>query len=33
VIVAIAKRQPGVMTSWVLNESTEQFEEQRIVRA
>ena len=33
VIVAIAKRQPGAMTSWVLNEVTEQFEEQRIVRA
>jgi proteasome lid subunit RPN8/RPN11 len=33
VIVAIAKREPGAMTSWVLNESTEQFEEQRIVRA
>ena len=31
VIVAIAKRQPGEMTSWQLNEQTEAFEPQRIV--
>jgi proteasome lid subunit RPN8/RPN11 len=30
VIVAVAKRQPGDMTSWVLNEQTEQFEPQAI---
>jgi proteasome lid subunit RPN8/RPN11 len=31
VIVAIAKRQPGEMTSWQLNEQTESFEPQRII--
>jgi len=30
VIVAIAKREPGDMTSWVLDEESEQFLEQRI---
>jgi proteasome lid subunit RPN8/RPN11 len=30
VIVAIEKQQPRLMTSWLLNESTEQFEEQAI---
>jgi len=32
VIVSIMSRQPAAMTSWVLNESTEQFEEQPIVQ-
>jgi proteasome lid subunit RPN8/RPN11 len=31
VIVAIAKRQPGDMTCWLLDETTEQFVEQEIV--
>jgi proteasome lid subunit RPN8/RPN11 len=31
VIVAIAKRQPGDMTSWLLDEQTEQFAQQTIV--
>jgi len=30
VIVAIEKRTPKLMTSWLLNETTEQFEEQAI---
>ena len=32
IIVAIAKRTPGAMTSWVLNEATEQFEEQPVLK-
>jgi proteasome lid subunit RPN8/RPN11 len=31
VIVAIAKREPGEMTSWQLNEQTEAFEPQQLV--
>ncbi len=30
VILAIAKREPGDMTSWQLNDQTEQFDEQTI---
>lgn len=30
VIVAVAKRTPGEMTSWQLNEMTEQFEQQSV---
>ena len=30
VIVAIAKRQPGAMTSWVLDEASETFSQQQI---
>lgn len=33
VIVAVANRQPGDMTCWVLDESTEQFQPQPIVQA
>ena len=33
VIVSIMARTPAAMTSWVLNETTEQFEEQAIVQA
>jgi proteasome lid subunit RPN8/RPN11 len=33
IIVSIAKGEPAAMTSWVLNDATEQFEEQRIVRS
>lgn len=32
VIVAIHQRKPADMTSWTMNEDTEQFEPQRIVR-
>jgi proteasome lid subunit RPN8/RPN11 len=32
IIVAIEKRTPRLMTSWLLNETTEQFEEQPIQR-
>jgi proteasome lid subunit RPN8/RPN11 len=32
VIVSIMSRKPAAMTSWVLDERTEQFEEQPIVR-
>jgi hypothetical protein len=32
VIVAVAKAEPGEMTSWQLNEITEQFDEQPIER-
>ena len=32
VIVAIAKRQPVDLTSWQLDESTEQFEPEEILR-
>jgi len=31
VIVAIAERRPGAMTSWLLDDQTEQFVEQRIL--
>ena len=31
VIVAVAKREPGEMTSWVLDEQTETFGAQRII--
>ena len=30
IIVAIEKRVPGALTSWVLNETTEQFEQQPV---
>jgi proteasome lid subunit RPN8/RPN11 len=30
IIVAIEKRTPAAMTAWLLNETTEQFEEQQI---
>lgn len=33
VIASIMSRKPADMTSWVLNEQTEQFEEQSIVQA
>lgn len=33
VIVAIEKQKPGAMTSWILDEATEQFGEQEIVLA
>jgi proteasome lid subunit RPN8/RPN11 len=32
IIVAIEKRVPGALTSWVLNETTEQFEEQPVTK-
>lgn len=32
VIASIMKREPAAMTCWVLNEATEQFEEQKIER-
>ena len=33
IIVAIEKRKPAAMTCWVMNEATEQFDEQQIVRS
>ena len=33
IIVAIEKRTPALMTSWLLNEATEQFQEQPIHQA
>jgi proteasome lid subunit RPN8/RPN11 len=32
VIVSIMQRQPADMTSWVLDEQTEQFQEQTIIQ-
>jgi proteasome lid subunit RPN8/RPN11 len=33
IIVAIEKAKPAAMTCWVMNEATEQFDEQQIVRS